>query len=420
MPDVAPRRLYYGWPLLVSLGVITIISYGTLQYFFGILVVPVAQELGASRADISVSYSAALLVGGLLGYPIGRWVDRRGSRAVLAAGAVVAGASLIALSRAHELWQWNVLWGGGLGAAIAMTQYPVTFTVVANWFDRRRGSAMAVLTLLGGLASPIFLPLAGWLVPRIGWRETLVIFGLVHLLVSLPLALLVVRRHPEDLGLFPDGAPSAGEAATTPLSGVSARRAMQRLPFWTLTLTSLLGLLGSNVLFAHQVAYMIDRGQDPALAATLAGLIGVASLPGRYLLNTLSDRFSSQRLLGITQLTLAAGVALLVFGTSTATLLAYVVVYGSAFGTAGALAASVRAEHFGRRAFGAIGALQGYPGLGGAALGPIAAGWLYDRTGAYTLAFATVAALYLVGALAMFATPRPEVTRRSAAQPASR
>lgn len=290
----------------------------------------------------------------------------------------------------------------------AMTLYPVTFTVVTNWFHRRRGSAMALLTVLGGLASPIFIPLAGLLVPRVGWRETLVIFGLAQLCIALPLALLTVRRHPEDVGLFPDGAPSAEEAPTTALSGTPLRHAMRRLPFWTITLSNSVALLGFNVLFAHQVAYMIGRGQDSAVAATLAGMVGVASLPGRYIFNVMSDRFHSQLLLGISQAMLALGVVLLALASSTGWLIAYIVVYGAAFGAASALTASVRAEHFGRRGFGAISGVQGVPGLAGAALGPIVAGWIYDRSGSYQLAFAVVAALYVVSAVAMFVTPKPE------------
>jgi MFS family permease len=404
----ARGRVYYGWTLLASLGVVSIIAYGTLQYFFGVLVVPVERELGWSRAQLSLGYSIALLVSGLLGYPIGRWVDRRGARAVLAVGAVLAGLALIGLSRVREPWQWHFLWGGGLGVAGAMTQYPVSFTVVANWFHRRRGAALALLTVLGGLASPVFIPLAGWLIPRIGWRETLVVFGLTHLLVVLPLALLTVRRHPEDLGLFPDGAVSAVAAKSTPQSGLGLRAALVRLPFWTLALTILGSQLGSNVLFAHQVAYMIGRGQDPAAAATLAGMVGLASLPGRYYFNMLSERVLPQRLLGVSQAVLALGVVLLMRADSTAWLVAYLVVYGSAFGAPGGLITSVRAQHFGRRAFGTIAAVQGYPAQAVAALGPLLAGWLYDRSGSYQATFAAAALLYALGAAAMWATPRPK------------
>jgi MFS family permease len=293
-----------------------------------------------------------------------------------------------------------------------MTQYPVSFTVVANWFHRRRGMALALLTLVGGLASPVFVPLAGCLISRIGWRETLLIFGLTHLCVALPLAILMVRRHPEDLGLFPDGTPSAAQAATTPQTGLGVRDAVGRPAFWTITLANLATQLGSNLLIAHQVAYMIDRGQDSVVAATLAGMMGLASLPGRYYFNVLSDRFLPQMLLGISQVVLALGVVLLALADSTGWLIAYLVVYGSAFGTPGGLLTSARAQHFGRRAFGAIAALQGYPALVAAALGPVLAGWTYDRSGGYGATFGVVVGLYLLGAAAMFATPRPRSIER--------
>ena len=135
MTITAPGRRYYGWTLLVSLGIISIIAYGTLQYFFGVLVVPVGHELGWSRTDLSLGYSIALLVSGLLGYPIGRWVDRKGARAVMASGAVLAGLSLIELSKVRHLWEWYLLWGGGLGVAgagVALATQGVLSNAVAG------------------------------------------------------------------------------------------------------------------------------------------------------------------------------------------------------------------------------------------------------------------------------------------------
>jgi cyanate permease len=249
--------------------------------------------------------------------------------------------------------------------------------------------------------------LAGLLIPRIGWRHTLDVCGLLQWGVALPLALVLVRRHPEDVGLVPDGVLTHAVPVTPPDTGVGLDRALRRLAFWTLALTLVGAQVGSNVLVAHQVAYMIDRGQDPAGAAFLAGLVGVASLPGRYVFNALSDRVPAQWLLGVAQLALACGVGLLGSARSAGGFLAYACVYGAAFGTTGGLAASVRADHFGRRAYGTISALQGYPGLVGAAVGPLLAGWLYDCSGSYALTWAGVAALYLASAVAMFATPKP-------------
>jgi MFS family permease len=199
------KRPYYGWVLMVVLGITTIISYGTTQYLFGVLVVPISTSLGWNRASVSGAYAVGLIVAGVLGVPIGPLVDRWGARLLMSSGSAIAGLALIGLAQMHDLFQFYLLWSGGLGLAMALTLYPVTFTIVANWFVRKRGKALAVLTLVGGLSSPICIPLAGAMVAQIGWRATLVVLGLSQLLLALPLHALVLRRHPEDLGLSPDG-----------------------------------------------------------------------------------------------------------------------------------------------------------------------------------------------------------------------
>ena len=147
----APRPLYYGWFLVVALGVTTVVSYGTTSYAFGVLVVPVSRDLGGSRAALSGALALSVLVAGILGVPIGHLVDRHGARLLLSMGSALGGACLIGLSLVSDVWQFDVVWGVGVGLATALTFYPVTFTVVTNWFVARRGAALAWLTtLLGG------------------------------------------------------------------------------------------------------------------------------------------------------------------------------------------------------------------------------------------------------------------------------
>ncbi len=400
--------MYYGWLLALTLGVTTIISYGSSQYLFGVLVLPITTELGWDRASLSGAFSLGLAVSGLCGLAVGRLVDRRGARAVMTAGSALLGASLIGLSRTHSLGVFYLCWAGGIGLAQALTQYPVTFTVVANWFQRRRGRAMALVTVLGGLASPVFIPLAGFLAPRLGWRETLVVLALINLCVAMPLHLLTVRRHPEDLGLLPDGAASAAPVTEAALFGDTLSHAIRRLPFWTLAINVCLGLLGANVIFVHQIAYLVAFGHAPEVAAGVAGALGLASLPARFVFNLLSDRIGPQSILGVCGLLQMAGVlVLLLFASSSAGLVVYVLIYGAAYGASSPLIASVRASHFGRRAFGAITGVQGVMALLCAAVGPLAAGALYDRLGSYSVSFGLVAGLFLVSAVAMFVTPQP-------------
>lgn len=398
-------RPYWGWVLVWTLGATTIVSYGTTQYFFSVLVVPMQRELGWSRALISGALSLSLLVAGLLGLPIGRLVDRRGARLPMALGSLLGAAGLAMAALVQEPWQLYAVWSGVLALSMALTFYPVTFTVVTNWFTRRRGSALALLTLLGGLASPIFIPLGGVLVERIGWRATLVVFAAVQLAIAVPAHALVVRRHPEDLGLLPDG--ETAERDRQPGPDAALREAVRTLPFWTLTGAFALGLLAHSVILTHQVAYLIGRGFDPVLAASIAGLLGAASLPGRYLLNRVSERLSPQALLAGCYVAEAAGVVLLAGAASPALVWGYVLVYGAAFGAISPLRASTMADQFGRRAYGAITAVSGIPAAAAGAVGPIAAGAIYDRTGSYGPALALTAASFVLSAFALALTPRP-------------
>jgi MFS family permease len=413
-PREAP---YYGWVLMVVLGITTIISYGTTQYLFGVLVVPLDASFHWGRASISLAYALGLIVAGLLGVPIGTLVDHWGARLLMSAGSALAVLALFGLARMDALWQFYLLWSGGLGLAMALTLYPVTFTVVANWFVRKRGKALAVLTLVGGLSSPICIPLAGALVAHVGWRATLVVLAVAQLLIALPLHALLLRRHPEDLGLAPDGEPARPAQAQTPLPGTTLTEALASPVFWLLTASLALVMLGSTVVFVHQVAFMISRGTDAVLAAALSGMLGLASLPGRYIFNILSSRISAQLLLTLSVVAQAAGIAVLVLASSSlGWLILYVLIYGSAYGAFSPLRASVMADHFGRRAYGAITAVQGIPVAVCAGLGPLAAGWLYDVLHHYELAFWLCAGAFLLAAIGLALAPQPGERHASSTQ----
>ncbi|HUY76976.1 MAG TPA: MFS transporter [Ktedonobacterales bacterium] len=411
---------YYGWTLVVALGLATIISYGTTEYLFGVLVTPMGLELGWSRASLSSAYALMLILSGLLGVPIGWVVDRWGARLVMMVGSAVAALCLLGIAEVHALWQFSLLWGGGLGVATALTFYPVTFTIVTNWFEQRRGAALAMLTLLGGLASPVFIPLAGLLVAHLGWRDTVRVMAVAQLGLALPLHAIFVRRRPADHGLQVDGSGAspqqeraAGPAELIPSSAhppmlppeLTLRAALTRVSFWTLTGAYACASLATNILLVHTVPYLVGRGYGGVIAATVAGAVGVTSLPGRYGLNLLSDRagVGPQRLLCLCLVVQASGVLLLLAGGvwGVGWLVAYIVVYGGAYGAASPLRAGVMADQVGRRAYGAITAIQGVPVALAAGAGPWVAGWLYDRLGGYDLAFAICAGAFSLAALSI-------------------
>ena len=374
----------------------TILSYGTNQYLFGLLVEPVSRELGWDKASIRLAYSGTVLVSGFAGLGLGHALDRFGARVLLATGSLLTGVALLLLARVHTLLAFDLLWTFGIGAGSALTFYPVTMTVVANWFDRRRLRAFSLLTFMGAFSSTLTYPVAGILIARLGWRDAVAILGAVQLLVALPLHALVVRRHPEDIGLHPDGAASAG--TSTPESGVPFDAAMRSAAFWLPTAAIALSYFASTAMLLEHVAYLIARGYSPAFAAVLVGLFGLAYLPGRSFIAWAGERAPLTALFAASFALQAVGIAVLAAAPSLWGVVAYVCTFGAAYGATFPLRGALMAQRFGRRSYGAILAAQGVPVGIVSALGPVVAGRLIDALG-YGAAFASCIAALLAAAV---------------------
>jgi MFS family permease len=398
------QRFFYGWTIVVALGVTTIISYGTNQYLFGLLVDPVSRELGWDTASIGLAYSGVVLVSGLGGLALGRVLDRLGARLLLSLGSLLTGVALLLLSRVHSLAVFDVLWTAGIGLGSALTLYPVTMTVVANWFDRRRMRALSVLTFMGAFSSTLTYPIAGLLIARFGWRDAVAILGAVQLLVAFPLHALIVRRHPEDIGLYPDGAATAG--TSTPESGVAFAAAIRSAAFWLPTIALALAYFASTAILLIHVAYLIARGYAPAYAATLLGLFGIAYLPGRFFVAWAGERISLAILFAAAFGIEALGIAVLAIRPSPWVVVAYVCTYGAAYGATFPLRGAIMAQRFGRRSYGSILAAQGVPVGIASALGPIAVGRLIDALG-FGAAFECCIAALLAAAVVIALPVRP-------------
>ena len=399
------RRFFYGWAIVVALGVTTIISYGTNQYLFGLLVDPLSREFGWDKASISLAYSGVVLVSGLAGVGLGVVVDRLGARLLLATGSLINGVALLALARVHDLAAFDLLWTFGIGLGSALTFYPVTMTVVANWFERRRAQAFSVLSFMGAFSSTFTYPIAGLLIARYGWRDALVVLGIVQLLVAFPLHALLVRRHPEDVGLFPDGAPSAG--TSSPQSGVKYGIALRSATFWLLTVALALGAFASTAMVLEQVAYLIARGYAPSFAAALVGFFGLAYLPGRAFIAWFGERVSLALLFSGAFVVQALGIIVLATRPTLPGVIVYVCTFGAAYGATFPLRGALMAQRFGRSSYGAILSAQGVPVGIGAALGPVVVGRLIDALG-YGAAFAAcIAALLAAAAVVAVPVRRP-------------
>jgi MFS family permease len=207
-----PRKpgIYYGWVMLWAISFTEMTSWGILYYAFTVFVRPMQSDLGWSTTQLTGAFSLALLCSAVAALPIGRWIDQHGTRWLMTAGSCAACLLVLAWAFVSNLLVFYLIWVG-LGIVMAAVLYDPAFALVAVWFRQGRSRALTVLTFVAGFASVIYVPLAAWLVQLQGWRGALVALALLLAALTIPWHALLLRRHPADLGLAPDGLALVGD-----------------------------------------------------------------------------------------------------------------------------------------------------------------------------------------------------------------
>ena len=194
------------WRVITALGITQIIGWGTTYYALGALSLDIAADRQWSKFLIFGAFSAALLISGFISRAAGRAIDDHGGRRVMAAGSCLAGLGCLILSAATEPWIYVLGWLV-LGPAMRLILYDAAFPALAQVAREKSRRSISYLTLFGGLASTVFWPVSHVLSQEIGWRNTFLVYALLHLLLCLPLHLLVLSRS-----TIPDGHAEAGSA----------------------------------------------------------------------------------------------------------------------------------------------------------------------------------------------------------------
>ncbi|HEX7125250.1 MAG TPA: MFS transporter [Thermodesulfobacteriota bacterium] len=404
--------MYYGWRLVLTLGVTETISWGILYYSFTVFLAPMEADLGWSRAATSGAFSVALLVSAVAALPVGRWLDRRGGRGLMTAGSLAGALLVVAWALVERLATFYAVWVA-IGAVMATLLYEPAFTIVARWFARDRARALTAVTLMAGFASTVFIPLSGWLVERVGWRQALLVLAALQLATALPHA-VVLRRSPEDLGVGPDGDPlpaGAGGARSASRPGMSLGTALRDPTFRWLTAGFALTAFAQVGASVHLVPYFLGRGYDPRVAATAAGLLGAVQVGARLVFARLERRLTRRALATVVYLLPPAALALVLVVPGVTGITLFIAVFGAGRGLTTLARALLVADVYGASRYGsASGAIALFATTAQAAA-PAVVGAAYDLAGGYDPVFWALAALSLLAAAAVGrvagATPRP-------------
>jgi MFS family permease len=407
----ARRPRYYGWTIVWTLAVTETVSWGILFYAFSVFLVPMQQELGWSTPAITGAYSLALLVAMILSPLLGRWLDRAGARIPMTLGSILGTLLLLAWSRVENLPAFYLIWAG-IGVALTLTLYEPAFAVASTWFIHGRSRAMLALTTVAGFASTIFLPLAGWLTERLGWREALVALAVILGVVTIPAHALVLRRRPEDLGLLPDGELPGleGPLTTLQMEGASLQRALRDPAYWWLNVGFFLGTAASVAIGLYLIPVLLQRGEALALATLITGLIGAAQVAGRLLITALEKRVPETVMAAAVFAAQAIALLLILIPAGMAVILLAVVLLGIGRGGTTLLRATLVADRYGRANFATISGIPAAAQMAARAIAPVGAGVLITWLGGYmpmlvVLTLLAIASTLAMGMFAMSARP---------------
>jgi len=263
----------------LSLG--QLISWGSIFYTFALIMAPVENELNISRAQSSMAFSLALLVEGLLAYPVGRMIDRGHERVLMAAGSLLAGVCLILHSLVTDLFGFYAVWAG-LGAAMSAVLYSPAFSVVTRRFPDNFRRAIITMTFLGGLASTVFLPLTAWLISTLGWRSAMVALASFHFLVCTPLHALILKDAPKPL-------PKAAKIGQIAGAGLSSY--VWQPPFLLIGCFVIVMMAVTAALPAHMISLLRENGLSETWVIAIPASIGAIQVLGRLVLYFFEHHF---------------------------------------------------------------------------------------------------------------------------------
>jgi MFS family permease len=403
-------KIFYGWWIVAATFVIVFFGHGIAFYSFSVFMKPLEAHFGWSRTTISLGVVIWALMYGLSGPIVGLCIDKLGARAVIAFSALLVGVSYVLLGSLNSLAMLYVLmFFAGIGSA-GVTTVP-SQTLISNWFEKYRGRAMGIMMTgvgLGGLTMP---PVSNAIITAFDWRVSFRVGGLLLLLMIMPLAALVVRTRPADMGLQADGVADEGKGQGVQqereLAGLSVRRALGTLSFWMLFAACVLQIFGVSGLTVHFVACVDDAGVSSQAASIFWGLAVGFSVAGRLLFGLLADRLNPRNLMALTNMGHGVAVTvMLIFFLhlsihSAASLLPFSVIYGLAMGGTSVLFPVLVGRCFGLLNFSKLlGLLMSGFALGVVG-GPLIAGRVFDTTGSYATALLIFAIAFAASGFAV-------------------
>ncbi len=375
----------------LSLGVIALtlaLAYG-IWYAYSVILVALLHEYGWSRSVLAGAFSVFTLVHGAVNPVVGALCDRLRPLRLMAMGGAALGLVLWADSYISTPWQLYLGFGVFTAMAVAAAGWVPALVQVQRAFQDRLGLALGIVSSGVGVGMLLVVPLTQLLIDAYGWRTAFRVLAAICVLWIVPSSSFLLRRAPARRH-----APQPAAAPQKSPSTATLAEAMRGTPFWLMLAAFFFGNICSQTLHVHQVAYLVDQGVTAIIAASVVGVVGASSIVGKTGGGWLSDRVEREfvYLAGIA-IMVASVAAIAALGAPPArwAIYGYAVLLGLGYSVTASLIPAMVSDRFSGPQFGTIVGVGLMGSAAGSAIGPLMAGYLFDHTGSYMLAF-TIAA----------------------------
>lgn len=362
-----------------ALGIAQICSWGSLYYSFPLLAEAMSTEFGWTKTSVYGAATLGLLLSGAATYPIGVAIDQGYGRRIMAFGSLLAGLLLLGWSQISSLIMFYLIFAG-IGCLQAATLYEPAFAVIANQMgaDKAR-QGITTLTLWGGFASTVFIPLIERLLVQVGWRETLMVLGAVNIVVCAGLYAAVIQPRNDQFLL--------AASLEKPLKLDNHKIvtwALQQPIFWALMLSFVVYAAVFSAFTFHLYPLLLERNLNSAQVVSILAVIGPAQVMGRLIMWKFAPHASIQMIGSF----IVALFPLVFLGIAwlppTMTILVSIaILYGAANGVMTIVRGVAISEMLTRQSYGTINSAIIAPSLIVKALAPVGVAVLWAKTGGY-------------------------------------
>jgi MFS family permease len=349
-------------------------------------------ELGWTRGEVTFgNMLGKLAVGPLFGFLVGWMIERRGPRAPLIIGLLVAGSAVALLGTTHVYAMFLACYClNALGYVLAG---PLPNQVLlSNNFHEQRGRAMGIAYVGIGIGAFFVPQLTKHLQAEFGWRTALQLLGLVIVVCGMPLVLML---RPNEVR---PPAPKGPQA--------SLEQVLKSPSFYLVAIGSFASVGAVGAVMQHMMVYMtLDQGRNEAQALNVMSWIAAASLLGRFSAGWLADRLGPKRVMLLVYMLVAAGAGLLVLGANGPLIYLFAVIFGLGLGGEYMIIPLMAGQLFGIGVLGRVmGIIVTFDGVAEAAI-PYFVARMHKWSSSYSQGFQFVLGLAIFGFIAILLIP---------------